>query len=62
MLVINLEINSFDTGLVAEIEKEPLNNPLKRFVICLFVCLFVVLFATMLTPKYAAEFRRAINT
>ena len=30
MLVINVEINSFDTGLVAEIEKEPLNNPLKR--------------------------------
>ena len=58
MLVSNLETNSFETELVAEIETEPLNNPLKQLFRDSLFCLFVqFFFFTILTHKYAAEFR-----
>ena len=57
MLVSNLETNSFETELVAEIETEPLNNPLKQLFRDLLFCLFFLFFFPILTHKYAAEFR-----
>ena len=41
MLVSNLETNSFETELFAEIETEPLNNALKQLFRDLLFCLFV---------------------
>ena len=55
MLVSNLETNSFETELVAEIETEPLNNPLKQLfrdlLFCLFVQFFFSLFSLINMPQ-----------